>query len=61
MPSGLKKLDHVMDKLEENIVGIATLLMVWIQSIRNVSFTTTISLSIRWVKQGVTVHQVDVK
>lgn len=31
------------------------------QSIRNVSFTTTISLSIRWVKQGVTVHQAVVK
>ena len=33
----------------------------WIQSIRSVSFTTIISLSIQWVRQGVMVHQVDVR
>ena len=47
MPSGLKKLDHVMDKLEENIVGIATLLMVLIIFI-NVVLRNFASTSLSW-------------
>ena len=47
MPSGLKKLDRILDKFEENVVGIATLAMVLVIFI-NVVLRNFFSTSLPW-------------